>query len=728
MPKPAFVEVAFPLPLNRTFHYQRLDPSPSNGHLLGARVLAPFGKKNLIGYVVGTTDQKPSFPTRPVSAWLDSIPFIDSNLLELARWLSETYLCSLGEALACMAPPRLRAPKRRQEASSKQQASERGKSEEASSPACGSLLARSLNLSVDQQRALEQLLAAVDEGRYRPFLLHGITDSGKTELYVRTIDRALECGKQALFLLPEIALTPPFIDQLKTRYSEARVGVWHSGIRESGRYGTWQGVQNGEIRVLLGARSAVFAPFAHLGVVVLDEEHEPTYKQEDRPRYHTRDVALRRAQQTQAVLIMGSATPSLESYWNARQGIYTLLELTSRVEKRSLPPVTLIDRRPTVLASSERASKQEGDLPSSPARRLAGSRSFAVFSEPLRLAIEQRLARHEQIMLFINRRGYTPFLRCSSCGWVARCKRCSLAMAVHHGSTERRKLKELGPQASGLGAFLQCHACLRQEPVMIQCPQCQGMRLRQFGIGTQRVEEEVKKLFPFVKTARLDRDVTRYRRAHETIYQDFARGERDILVGTQMIAKGFHFSRVTLVGIVDADVALHLPDFRSAERTFELIAQVAGRAGRGGSPGQVLVQTHHPDHYALQAAKDHDYPRFYAEEVKYRVALHYPPFCRLINILVRGSKEAVVQSSAEQLYNGLVSLRSPSLSVGDGSKGEVDILGPTPAPYSRLRRQFRYQILLKGTEATLAPYKEFLRGYRLPKAFMSVDVDPMDLL
>lgn len=697
----AFIEVAFPLPLNRTFHYRL--PSVSEGPegtVIGKRVLAPFGKgKNLVGYVVGETAETPSFPTKAILAWLDEKPFIDAALLDLARWLSDRYLCSLGEALACAMPPHLAPPKRVPKNHAMEGDSMIGRTavrpyNSHESP---------ISLSAEQTRALDQLLAAVERKEFRPFLLHGITDSGKTELYVRTIARAFEQGRQALFLLPEIALTPPFIEKLQSRFPNQGVALWHSGITASERFRIWSGVRDGRIQLLLGARSAVFAPFPRLGVIVMDEEHEPSYKQEDRPRYQTREVALFRARQTQAVLLMGSATPSLESYWNARQGTYTLLELTSRVEERQLPQVTLIDQRPGTGA---------------PEHRRSGA-PFAVFSEPLKLAIEQRLAKREQLMLFVNRRGFTPFLRCSACGWVARCSRCSTTLALHikEDVLKLPRGKREGEAPVPMEATLQCHACLHREPVPIQCPSCKGMRIRSYGIGTQRVEQELKKLFPFIKLARLDRDIASSRHEYERIYHAFAKGELDALVGTQMIAKGFDFPNVTLVGVVDADVSLHLPDFRASERTFQLIAQVAGRTGRGASGGKVLVQTHHPEHDALQAARDHDYRRFYDQEIATRETLRYPPFCRLVNILIRGTKEPVVREMAESLYEKLEKL------------GEsVDLLGPAPAPYGRLRNQFRYQLLLKGTDETLAPYLSFLRFYRSPKAFVSVDVDPADLL
>jgi len=677
-----YIEVAFPIPLNRTFHYRATDGK------IGARVLAPFGpKKNLIGYVVGRMSEKPSFPTKEILRWIDEEPFLDEPLIALARWVADRYLCSLGEALACIVPPALSAPKR-------QKTSNRVM--DSPPMAAGNDGKKDFRLTAEQTRALVPLLAAVNAKKFQPFLLRGITNSGKTELYLRAIDDVIERGRQALYLLPEIALTPPFMDQLRERYGEQKVGIWHSVLSAGERFRTWTAVKKGKIQVLLGARSAVFAPFPDLGIIILDEEHESAYKQEDRPRYHTREIALQRAELSSSVLLMGSATPSLESYWKAKQGVYTLLELTSRVEQRSLPPVELIDLRPK--------KSEPGPVPGIAARPMQRASAFlSVFSEPLKIAIEQRLARREQTLLFVNRRGFTPFLRCSKCGWVSRCSRCSTTLTMHLGTGDAR--------------YMQCHACSQREGVPNQCPKCKSMRIHQYGVGTQKVEEELKKLFPFAKIARLDRDIAAQRRSHVRIYRSFVKGEVDVLVGTQMIAKGFDFPNVTLVGVVDADVSLHLPDFRSAERTFDLLTQVAGRTGRGDSKGKVLVQTHHPEHYALQAAQEHDYLRFYEKEIIDRGRLRYPPFCRLVNIVLRAVKEPAVHQSAEDLFARLEKL-----------DGGVDLLGPAPAPYSRLRNQFRYQILIKGTDETLVPCLNLLRGYRPAKSYMSVDVDPVDLL
>lgn len=704
MSGPRFLEIAFPVPLDKTFHYDGPSDGSAPESWIGRRVLAPFGKTKVsVGFAVGWTDQKPSFPTKPIVRFLDERPFITPALLQLSRWVSSTYLCSLGEALAGVAPPALAAPKREREGVG---ASGRGGEKQHS-------------LNTEQKKALELLIQGIEQRSSKPFLLHGITDSGKTEVYFHAIEHVLQKGQQVLYLLPEISLTPLFAERLKKRFGAEAIALWHSTLSPGERWGTWTGVRDGRIQVLLGARSAVFAPFSALGLIVVDEEHEPSYKQEDKPRYHAREVALERARLEKASVILGSATPSIESYWKAEQGEYTLLELTSRVEARKLPTVELIDRR---RVGQGGPGRQGGPIPNVPnARNIP---TFALFSEPLRFAVEQRLARREQVMLFVNRRGYTPFMRCAACGWVARCPKCSTTLTMHIREEVLKPAKETlrkdfkGRPVPG-DTELMCHACSHEEKAPLECPSCHGMRLRNFGIGTQKIEQEIKQLYPFAHVARMDRDSSGKKHVYEKTYQDFSEGKIDILVGTQMIAKGFDFPKVTLVGVVDADVSLHLPDFRSAERTFQLVAQVAGRAGRGEAGGKVLVQTHHPEHYALQAAQAHDFMRFYKEELPFRQMLRYPPFCRLVYLLVRGIKEPVVHEAAEELAGQLKELRADA---------GVEVLGPVPAPYSRIRNQFRVQILLKGDSSSLATHLSWLKGKRLKKAFLTVDVDPVDLL
>jgi len=678
-----FLEVAFPLPVDKTFHYAGLDTAAPE-QLIGRRVLAPFGKgKSLVGYVVGVTAETPPFATKKITQFLDDKPSISNALLQLTRWLADYYLCSWGEALAGVWPTALTAPKR-----ASTTAATIGPGLRAAGVTTKE--ARSLTLTPEQSLAASQIHQAIEAHRAETFLLHGITDSGKTEVYLQAIDYAISKGRQALYLLPEIAMTPPFLDQLKMRYGADRVGLWHSGLAPGERYRIWTAAHRGDLHVLLGARSAVFAPLPNLGVLILDEEHEPSYKQEDRPRYHTRAVALKRSHLESAVLILGSATPSLESYWQAQKGTYQLLELKERVEKRSLPRVTLVDRRS--------APGQRGMPP--------------IFSEKLHIALEQRLARREQALLFVNRRGFTPFLRCSGCGWVARCPRCSLTMAVHMTkvSTSDR------PFPSPNETELVCHGCLRHEKSPVECPACKKLKLRLYGIGTQRIEREINHLFPFANVERLDSDIGRSRPELERIIHSFAEGQTDILVGTQMIAKGFDFPRVTLVGVVDADISLHLPDFRASERTFDLIAQVAGRAGRGDRHGDVVVQTHYPEHEALQCAQRHDYATFYEKEIENRAALNYPPFCHLVRLIIRASKDSAAQQAAEQLVERLEAFSG------------LEILGPAPAAHLRIRGQFRYQLLIKGSEEKLAPFLKMARTLRLPKAFLVVDVDPLDML
>lgn len=716
-----YLEVAFPIPLDKTFHYAWPDTLRCDDPI-GRRVRAPFGPGKLLqGVVVGQTIDSPPFKTKPIHSWIDEEPVLSPAMLRLTDWVRDRYLCSWGDAIACAWPSALAAPRRVTSTTTARTEERRQKTEDGGQRTKGMApssvlppLSSPFALTADQSTALTALLPSVRGRTAGAFLLHGVTDSGKTEVYLRAMDEALDQHRQALYLLPEIAMTPPFFEQLKARYGASRVALWHSALAPGERYRVWTGCRQGTLQVLLGARSAVFAPFPDLGVLIVDEEHEPAYKQEDRPRYHTRDVALQRAQFERATVLLGSATPSLESYRAAQRGAITLLSLPERVEQRALPRMIIINRG---VAEGD-AGPDGGEKPAEPVKKKRRG-SPGIFSEPLKLALEQRLARREQAMLFVNRRGFTPFLRCGGCGWVARCSRCSLTMAVHLASTA-----QAGGPSGANRAFpppadtaLVCHACLRREKAPVECPSCHTLKLRLFGIGTQRIERELQTLFPFVKISRLDSDVGRSRSRLEHEVRAFARGETDVLIGTQMIAKGFDFPRVTLVGVVDADVSLHLPDFRAAERTFNLLVQVAGRSGRGQKPGTVLIQTHFPDHPALVAARTHDYVGFYKREIQEREALGYPPFKRLIRVLIRARSEEAAMAAAEKAI-GL-------LPAGPG----LEILGPAPAAHLKVRGHYRVQILIKGTDdAALSPLLPVLRRLRLPKAHTIVDVDPQDLL
>ncbi len=537
-------------------------------------------------------------------------------------------------------------------------------------------------LNPDQQQALDQIRAAVETGGFRSFLLQGVTGSGKTEVYLRAIETALARGRGALLLVPEIALTPAVSGQFHQRFGD-RVAILHSAFGDRERAGQWRRIRSGEAGVVVGTRSGVFAPVRNLGLIIVDEEHDHSYKQEETPRYNGRDVAVVRAQQAGACVVLGSATPSLESRYNAERGRYQLIELPERIEKRPLAEVELIDMR----------------------REFLETRQQSTFSRRLLAAIQERLRKGEQTMLLLNRRGFSSFVACRSCGERIQCRNCAVTLTYHR--RDRRLL---------------CHYCNYAEPVPERCPACGSEYIYFIGRGSERVEEELHRHFPAARVARMDRDTITSKRHYEEILYGFREQQFDILVGTQMIAKGHDMPNVTLVGIVSADIGLGMPDFRAAERTFQLLTQAAGRAGRGEIPGQVLIQTINPDHYAIRFAAGQDYPRFYAKELEFRRLMRYPPFSALANILVRSAK----QEDAMRMSGELALLLNPS-------PPEIKVLGPAEAPVPRLKREFRYQILLKASSRkllreTLQRLRRHALEHNWPPTALVADVDPLSLL
>jgi primosomal protein N' (replication factor Y) len=510
--------------------------------------------------------------------------------------------------------------------------------------AAGAVRARH-ELNPAQQAAFTQIREAIQAKHFRTFLLHGVTGSGKTEVYLNAIEATLEEGRSALLLVPEIALTPAMAGQFFARFGD-RVAILHSAFTDVERTEQWRRIRSGAAPVVVGTRSGVFAPVRNLGLIVVDEEHDGSYKQEESPRYNGRDVAVVRAQAAGACVVLGSATPSLESRYNAQKGKYTLLELPDRVEERPMPSVELIDMRQEFLET----------------------RKQATFSRKLLDALGQRLESGEQTIVLLNRRGFSSFVCCRSCGERVQCMNCSLTLTYH--KRDRRLL---------------CHYCGYAEKVPRVCPKCQSEHIYFVGLGSERVEEELHQAFPTARVARLDRDTVSGKRQYETILQDFREGSYDILVGTQMIAKGHDIPNVTLVGVVSADIGLGMPDFRAAERTFQLLTQVAGRAGRGSLPGIVLVQTVNPDHYAVRLAAAQDYQAFYEKELNFRRMMMYPPFSAMANLLVRAEKkEAAMRMSAE-----LATLLTPPAE-------KLRVMGPAEAPVPRLKNEYRYQFLIKS--------------------------------
>src|SRR5271154_2549975 len=537
-------------------------------------------------------------------------------------------------------------------------------------------------LNAEQKQALAEIWRWLVAGKFAAGLLHGVTGSGKTEVYLGAIEAALSRGKTAMVLVPEIALTLWVGRLVRARFGE-QVAILHSALPDSERAREWWRVRHGEARVVVGTRSAVFAPLENLGLIIVDEEQETSYKQEETPRYHGRDTAVYRARLEGAVALLGSATPSLETYHNAREGKYHLLELTARVADRPLAEVRIVDLR----EEFRRAHKA------------------APVSESLRAAVALRLQEKTQAMVLINRRGYSWSSLCRSCGAFVQCQNCSIAL-TYHKNRQR----------------LECHYCGYSLRPPKQCPKCHAEYMYFVGDGAERVEEYLREMFPAAKIARLDRDTVRTKREFQQVLGAFAKGEVDVLVGTQMVAKGHDFERVTLVGVVAADLALGRPDFRAAERTFQLLTQVAGRAGRGELSGEVLVETHYPEHYAIQHAAKQDYLSFFEKEAHFRRMLHYPPFTALASILVRDRK----------IENAIRWSRALGEYFAPFEKSGVKVLGPAAAPLARLKKEYRFQFLLKSLKRSilgqaLAACVEYCENHKIPETAVIVDVDPTSL-
>ncbi|RUT47835.1 primosomal protein N' [Paenibacillus anaericanus] len=558
-----------------------------------------------------------------------------------------------------------------------------------------------LERTPEQDYVYNALINTLNKRTNDVFLLHGITGSGKTEVYLQTIERCISMGRQAIVLVPEISLTPQMVERFKGRFG-AKVAVMHSRLSTGERYDEWRKIREGRVEVAIGARSAVFAPFKDLGLIVMDEEHETSYKQEETPKYHTRDVAVRRAQQHGAAVILGSATPSLESYYAARSKsddnfAPILLEMNQRASGSSLPGVHIVDMREEL---------KEGNR--------------SMFSRALHSGIASRLERGEQTVLLLNRRGHSTFVMCRSCGYVAGCSECDISLTYHQKSNN-----------------LRCHYCGYSAPAPSICPECGSEHIRYFGTGTQRVEGELSKLFPGIRVIRMDVDTTSEKGSHEKLLQAFREKKGDVLLGTQMVAKGLDFPDVTLVGVIAADTALNFPDFRSAEKTFQLLTQVAGRAGRHQLPGEVVIQSYVPDHYSIVHASGHDYNSFVREELNHRKALHYPPYSRLILVTMSHEKLPLLLRMAE---NFVVELKGKAQKHGwygslDRFMPEaLDILGPVASPMPRIKNRYRFQCMVKyrGNIDAVSLVRETasatVDNLRDASLQISIDVDPQMLM
>jgi len=550
-------------------------------------------------------------------------------------------------------------------------------------PFAGDVVLRSgpLELTPEQVKALAFVLEPLERRETAVILLHGITGSGKTEVYLQAIADVLSRGRGAIVLVPEIALTPQTVERFMGRFGTG-VAVLHSLLSEGERHDEWHRIRDGGARIVIGARSAVFAPVADLGLIVVDEEHEPSYKQEEPPRYQARDVAVMRGVMDDCAVLLGSATPSLESWHNAKAGKYRLVDLPRRADNRKMPAVRVVDMR----IETQRTGH------------------VSVFSRDLLEAMRLRLDRSEQTMLFLNRRGYSTSLVCPRCGHVARCGQCSVACTYHRHTDD-----------------LRCHLCGGVTAVPERCPGCGDPAFKFTGVGTQRVEDIVRRCFPAASVQRMDADVTTSRDSYERIFGDFRVGKIDILIGTQMIAKGLHFPNVTLVGVVYADLSLHMPDFRAGERTFQLLAQVAGRAGRGDVSGEVIVQTYTPMNPSIQAARRVDYEGFSDQEIEFRRELGYPPFAHLVCVTLRGASEERVSYCATILSQRLAKAVSPA----------VVVSGAAPAPLARIKGLYRHQVMLRcrSVKAMTGPLRAVLDGFRWPAdVAIAVDVDALHLM
>jgi primosomal protein N' (replication factor Y) len=652
--------------IDKIYHY-KIPEGLEGKAQTGSQVLVPFGRRSEIGYIVGLLEKTTIKGIKEIVKVTSEYPLFTKKQVDLAKWLADYYYSFLITALRMVMPPGTAGQEgKRQKAG--------GRRQEEKEPSSLYQIQTPLLPTDEQKKALDMINSAVNANQPEKILLYGITGSGKTEVYLQAIEHVLKQGKSAIVLVPEIALTPQLIQRFEGRFQDS-IATLHSHMTLKERSGEWQRVSSGEARIVLGARSAVFAPVKNLGMVVIDEEYETSYKQDKNPRYHVREVAFQLAEMHKAIVVLGSATPSLETYFRAEEGEYKKAVLSQRIDSRPLPPVEIIN--------------------------MCRGKDY-LLSQRLREELKSTLERKEQAILFINRRGYFTFVMCRECGFAIECPRCSIALTYH--SADKR---------------IRCNRCGYNGSVPGSCPQCNSGSIGYFGIGTQRIENEVAQVFPAARILRYDSDAVSKRGSHEVFFSAFAEGRADVLVGTQMVAKGLDVANVTLVGVIAADTALHLPDFRSAEHTFQLLTQVAGRAGRHHLPGKVIIQTYNPEHYAIQAAAKHDYEEFYKQEISHRREVGYPPFSKLISLLIAGPEAKKVEKVAEDLERFL----RKRLSEG--------ILGPAPAIIPKLRGEWRYRILLKGEDLDKmrGAVVETLGKIVIPSEIkVAVDVEPMNML
>lgn len=736
----SIAKVVVDIALDREFDYRI--PSHLSGLVhIGTRVAVPFGTRTTQGYVVGLADSSPYPKLREIGEVLSKQPLLSEKMLELTRWMGRYYCCPVELCVKCALPEVVRKSKiswrERQhvrmgkiapeelaklqkrapiqarvleilqktdgifvarlcemagtDASTIKRLAAKGFVEitdqvEDRDPFGGEvfLATESLQLTQDQAKSLAVCNAAVDRPE-KPILIHGVTGSGKTEIYLQAIEHALRQGKDSIVLVPEIALTPQTVERFRARFQQQTITVLHSNLSAGERHDQWHKIRDGQSHIVIGARSAVFAPVQALGLIIIDEEHETSYKQDEAPRYNARDVAVMRGKLEKAAVVMGSATPSLESFYNTQRGRYILSTLPSRVDNRKMPLMRIVDM------------KQE----------LIRAKGHNVLSRKLYEAIAARLSKKEQVILFLNRRGYATHMFCPKCGYVAECPNCSVKLTYHRKA-----------------AKLACHLCgeIRPAPKVCPNPECRDPAIRYAGMGTEKVESAIHLAFPKARVQRMDSDIMTRKTLYREIFNDFRVGKIDILVGTQMIAKGLHFPNVTLVGIIYADMALHLPDFRAGERTFQLLVQVAGRAGRGDVEGEVIVQSFTPYHPAIQHARQHDFIGFYDQEIEFREQLRYPPANRMVCLTVRSKSEEKAKFFSENFAREL----QKHLSAAHDVMGDA-----TPAPLAKVKNDHRYQLIMRSDRVMhlTETLGKIVGSTKLPTdVSVSIDVDPVSLL
>lgn len=668
-----YVDVALPVPIHKAFTYKVPSEAAAFAEA-GRRVLVPFRKKKRVGYIVETsvTPEKKG-NIIDVESFPDDGPLVSKGMIKLLKWISEYYSAPIGEVFATAMPNLLNSPK---------EIGKKRKKIKTLHTLDGFYKGEPIVLNPSQAKLWKRINEIYDGGKFSVALLHGVTGSGKTEIYLKLMEKVLASGRQAILLVPEISLTPQLAGRVISSFGK-EVAIYHSGLSEAQRLNEWQRIKNGEAKIVVGTRSAIFAPFSDLGAIIIDEEHDYSYKQEESPRYHARDTAIMRGKIENAIVLLGSATPSIESLANAKNGKYEYLRIEERHGGSKMPEIRVVDMR----------------------RELKSALLNPYFSIELMSEIEETLKRGHQVILFLNRRGYANFFLCRDCGYIPECPNCKISLTFHK---KRKKLI--------------CHYCDLTASAEDSCPKCHGIELVQIGGGTEMIEEVIRERIPKARIARLDRDTATTENIRREILSKMRGGELDILIGTQMVTKGHDFPNVTLVGIISADQSIHFPDFRASERTFQLITHASGRAGRALHPGKVIVQTYSPEHISILMAGKNNMEDYITAELLTRKELSYPPFSRLANIKFSGNHEGKVVEASKRLAKLLGT-----------ATGGMKLLGPAPAPISMIRGKTRWQILLKSPSAkvlsgTLTSLRNYIDKHPIAGVQISIDVDPVSTM